>query len=56
MRRIKIKGENGKRSGRIYAIKLWFTLLLLKDGIEFERLVRPIKAHNADQLILILEN
>jgi len=44
---IKIEDAKGKRLGRLYAIKLWPTLVLLKDGIEVERLVRP---HDAGQL------
>ncbi len=39
--RIKIEDGKGQRLGRQYAVKLWPTLLLLKDGVELSRLVRP---------------
>lgn len=42
IRHIKIEDGKGQRLGRAYAIKLWPTLLFLKDGIEITRLVRPI--------------
>lgn len=39
---IRIEDGKGQRLGRSYAVKLWPTLILLKDGIEISRLVRPI--------------
>jgi thioredoxin 1 len=38
---IKIEDGRGQRLGRTYAVKLWPTLIFLKDGIEISRLVRP---------------
>lgn len=38
---IKIEDGKGKRLGRSYAIKLWPTLIFLKDGVEVVRIVRP---------------
>jgi len=38
---IKIEDGRGERLGRTYAVKLWPTLIFLKDGIEISRLVRP---------------
>ena len=38
---IKIEDCRGQRLGRTYAVKLWPTLIFLKDGIEISRLVRP---------------
>lgn len=38
---IKIEDGKGQRLGRIYAVKLWPTLVFLKDGVEVSRLVRP---------------
>lgn len=37
----KIHDGKGKRLGRAYRVKLWPTLIFLKDGMEVERLVRP---------------
>lgn len=53
IQRIKIEDAKGKRLGRLYAIKLWPTLIFLKDGIELERLVRP---NDADLLEDTLKN
>ena len=41
---IKIEDGKGRRLGRLYAVKLWPTLIFLKDGIEIKRLVRPINS------------
>ena len=38
---IRIEDGRGQRLGRTYAVKLWPTLIFLKDGIEIGRLVRP---------------
>lgn len=41
VRHIKIEDGKGRRLGRSFGIKLWPTLVFLKDGQEVERLVRP---------------
>ena len=41
VKHIKIEDGKGKRLGRRYAVKLWPTLIFLKDGKEVTRLVRP---------------
>lgn len=41
---IRIEDGKGQRLGRSYAVKLWPTLLFLKDGVELSRLVRPQNA------------
>ena len=41
MNHIKIEDGKGQRLGRQYAIKLWPTLVFLKEGVELSRLVRP---------------
>ncbi|PKH09401.1 thioredoxin family protein [Moritella sp. Urea-trap-13] len=38
---IKIADGRGKKLGRIFKVKLWPTLVLLKDGQEVSRIVRP---------------
>ena len=38
---IKIEDGRGKRLGRSFKVKLWPSLIFLKDGKEVERLVRP---------------
>lgn len=42
---IRIEDGKGQRLGRTYAVKLWPTLVFLKDGIEISRLVRPDDAN-----------
>ncbi|MEO6118713.1 MAG: thioredoxin family protein [Methylotenera sp.] len=39
---IKIEDGKGRRLGRLYSVKLWPTLIFLRDGIEINRLVRPV--------------
>jgi thioredoxin 1 len=41
IRHLKIADASGKRLGRSFAVKLWPTLVFLKDGKEALRLVRP---------------
>jgi thioredoxin 1 len=43
-RHIKVEDGPGRPLGRSYRIKLWPTLVLLRDGQEVARLVRPIQA------------
>ena len=38
---IKVEDGRGQHLGRTYAVKLWPTLIFLKDGVEISRLVRP---------------
>ena len=38
---LKIEDGRGKPLGRSFAVKLWPTLVFLRDGVEVARLVRP---------------
>lgn len=38
---LKIEDGPGRRLGRSFRVKLWPTLLFIRDGVEIERLVRP---------------
>ena len=44
VRHIKIADASGKRLGRSFGVKLWPTLVFLRDGKESARLVRPAAA------------
>lgn len=44
LRHFKIADAGGKRLGRSFGVKLWPTLVFLKDGKEIEKLVRPATA------------
>ena len=41
---IKIEDGKGRRLGRSFHVKLWPTLIFMKDGVELKRLVRDIDA------------
>ena len=41
VRHVKIEDGKGKRLGRSFGIKLWPTLVILQDGREIARVVRP---------------
>ena len=41
VRHIKIADASGRRLGRSFGVKLWPTLVFLRDGKEMSRLVRP---------------
>ena len=41
VRHIKIADASGRRLGRSFGVKLWPTLVFLRDGKELARLVRP---------------
>ncbi len=40
----KVEDGPGRRLGRSYRVKLWPTLIVLRDGLEVARIVRPLKA------------
>lgn len=41
MPHLKVEDGKGRRLGRSYQVKLWPTLIFLRDGTEVARLVRP---------------
>ena len=48
---IKVYDGKGKPLGRAFRIKLWPTLILLHDGKEVARLVRPLRAEQVREFI-----
>ncbi|OAM52083.1 thiol reductase thioredoxin [Methylovorus sp. MM2] len=48
---IRIEDGKGKRLGRSYAVKLWPTLILLNNGSEFARIIRPIDTASITQAL-----
>ena len=44
VRHIKIADASGRRLGRSFGVKLWPTLVFMKEGTEVARLVRPREA------------
>jgi thioredoxin 1 len=48
---IKIYDGKGKSLGRAFKVKLWPTLILLRNGKEIARIVRPTSAAQVSQLL-----
>lgn len=48
-RHLKVEDGSGRPLGRSFRVKLWPTLILLKDGQEVARLVRPTQAQDIRQ-------
>jgi thioredoxin 1 len=42
VRHIRVADASGRRLGRSFRVKLWPTLVFLRDGAEVARLVRPL--------------
>jgi thioredoxin 1 len=51
VRHLKIEDGPGRPLGRSYRIKLWPSVLLLRDGAEIARTVRPTTAEELTQLL-----
>ncbi|WP_339719794.1 thioredoxin family protein [uncultured Paraglaciecola sp.] len=51
LRHIKIYDGKGKPLGRAFKVKLWPTLILLRNGHELARLVRPIRSDEVRHLM-----
>ena len=48
---IKVLDGKGQRLGRSFKVKLWPTLILLDDGSEVARLVRPTSAEQVEDFL-----
>jgi len=51
---LKVEDGPGRALGRSYRVKLWPTLVLLRDGQEVARLVRPTQARDIRQALQLL--
>lgn len=51
VRHLKIEDGSGRPLGRSFAVKLWPTLVFLRDGVEVARLVRPTDAEAIGQAL-----
>jgi thioredoxin 1 len=47
----KVEDGPGRRLGRSYRVKLWPTLILLRDGVEVGRVVRPTTVDEVSGLL-----
>jgi thioredoxin 1 len=55
VRHLKIQDGPGRPLGRSFRIKLWPTLVFLRDGTEVARLVRPRERRTIEQALDALE-
>ncbi|MFL6707834.1 MAG: thioredoxin family protein [Massilia sp.] len=51
IRHIKVEDGAGRKLGRSFKIKLWPTVVVLKDGVEVARVVRPGDAAEVAQAL-----
>ena len=51
VRHLRIEDGPGRRLGRSFGVKLWPTLVFLRDGAEVARLVRPIAVDAIDEAL-----
>ena len=49
VRHVRIEDARGRPLGRSYKVKLWPTLVFLRDGQERSRLVRPARLEDIDK-------
>ncbi|MGH8072904.1 MAG: thioredoxin family protein [Lysobacter sp.] len=55
VRHLKIEDGPGRRLGRSYRVKLWPTLVFLRDGEELARLVRPTEQQAVDEALAMID-
>jgi thioredoxin 1 len=51
LRHVKVEDGSGQRLGRTFGVKLWPTLVFLRDGKEVARLVRPASLDEVRQAL-----
>jgi thioredoxin 1 len=51
VRHLKIEDASGRRLGRSFQVKLWPTLVFLRDGRELARVVRPREAASIERAL-----
>lgn len=54
LRHIKVEDGKGQPLGRSFRIKLWPTLVVLRDGRELARVVRPARTEEIEQVLALL--
>ena len=51
LRHVKVEDGPGRRLGRSFRVKLWPTLILLRDGQEVARVVRPTEVGDLQEAL-----
>jgi len=54
LRHVKVEDGSGRPLGRSFRVKLWPTLVLLRDGEELARVVRPSSREDVDRVLALL--
>ena len=55
LRHLKIEDGSGRPLGRSFRVKLWPTLIVMRDGHELARLVRPRTVEEIRQALRVVE-
>jgi thioredoxin 1 len=52
---LRVEDGKGRPLGRSFAVKLWPTLIFLRDGKEIARLVRPTDARDVEAALALID-
>lgn len=52
---LKIEDGKGRPLGRSFAVKLWPTFIVMRDGVELARVVRPTNAAAVAEALRVLD-
>ncbi|GAC1532893.1 MAG: thioredoxin family protein [Ramlibacter sp.] len=55
VRHVKVEDGSGRRLGRSFGVKLWPTLVFLRDGQERARLVRPQDRRSVSAALALID-
>ena len=55
VRHVKVADASGKRLGRSFGVKLWPTLVFMRDGQEVAKLVRPREVEAVRQAFALID-
>lgn len=55
VRHIKVEDGPGQPLGRSFGVRLWPTLVFLRDGREVERLVRPMASESIAAALMVID-
>lgn len=51
VKRVQVEDGKGRPLGRSFRVKLWPTLVFLRDGVEVARVVRPTSQQEVDEAL-----
>ncbi len=56
VRHMMIEDGKGRRLGRTFAVKLWPTLIFIRDGQEVGRVIRPTDTAEISRILATMQN